>query len=412
MLVPGSLLAHDASSVALTVPQAAQLALENNLNLLAERYNLRVAEARVITAGLRPNPVLTLNAGLPDHTIFRNNVNPYAEVAHVDFVFERGAKRERRLEVAENAKEVTRLQFLNTVRTLFLDVQNACVEVLLAKHNLTLAQENLHSLENVVQISAHRVRAGDLAAVELQRVSLTALQYQNQVRKSETDLLIARKELQVLVGRSLQDPLVDVSGELRRDAQPASMEAVLQQAFIRRPDLLSLQHDQARSAAELRLQIAQGVVDYTVGVEYQRQQASNKEGNQYGVSMSVPIPVFNRNQGEIARAQEEHDQLAVKLRATEADIRKEVQAAYLRYETAQETIQRLESDMLGKAEDVRSTMAYTYQRGAASLLEFLDAQRTFNETRQSYNEARADYARGLYQLDAVSGQSVASSEAP
>jgi cobalt-zinc-cadmium efflux system outer membrane protein len=404
--------AQEPPTVTFTADQAAQEALEHNLTLLAERYNLSVAEARVVTAGLRPNPVLTFNAAFPDHTIYHNNINPYSEMAHIDFVFERGAKRESRLAVAENAKEVTRLQFLNTVRTLLLDVQNACVDVLLAKNNLTLAQENLHALNEVVQISTHRVRAGDLADVELQRVSLTALQYQNQVRKRESDLLIARKELQVLVGRSLQDSLVDVSGELRREGAPTNVEAVLHQALNLRPDLQALQRDQARSAADLRLQIAQGVVDYTIGAEYQRQQSPSRDGNQYGVSLSVPLPVFNRNQGEILRAQEEHEQLAVKLRALEADVRKEVQAVYQRYQTAQETVQRIESEMLGKAEAVRNTMAYTYQRGASSLLEYLDAQRTFNETRQSYNEARADYARGLYQLDAVTGQAVTPEGAP
>src|SRR5262245_39706731 len=119
------------------------MALDNNLNLLAERYNLRVAEARVVTAGLRPNPVLSLNAALPDHTIYRNDISPYAEVAHIDFVFERGAKRQYRLQVAENAREVSRLLFLNTVRALLLDVQSACVDVLLVMSNLALANENL-----------------------------------------------------------------------------------------------------------------------------------------------------------------------------------------------------------------------------------------------------------------------------
>src|SRR6266849_10863313 len=114
----------------LSIGQAVQEAIDKNLGLLAERYNISIADARIIAARLRPNPVLSLSSGLPDHTIFRSGTSPFSEVAHIDFVFERGGKREQRIAVAENAREVTQLQLLNTIRTLMLDVQNACVDVL------------------------------------------------------------------------------------------------------------------------------------------------------------------------------------------------------------------------------------------------------------------------------------------
>src|SRR5581483_4403193 len=109
----------------ITVEQAVQEAIEKNLNLLAERYNVAIADARIITARLRPNPVLTVNGFLPDHSIFHSGTSPYSEVVHVDVPFERGGKREYRTQVAENARGVARLQLLDTVRTLTLDVQNA-----------------------------------------------------------------------------------------------------------------------------------------------------------------------------------------------------------------------------------------------------------------------------------------------
>jgi cobalt-zinc-cadmium efflux system outer membrane protein len=403
---PVCVTAQTAAPPALTIPQAVQEALEHNLNLLAERYNVSVAEARVITAGLRPNPVLSTSANIVDHTIFRSGTNPYDEAVRLDFVFERGGKRERRLEVAENARAVAQLQLLNTIRTLMLDVEKACVEVLLAKANVALAQENLQSLNSVVEINTHRVRAGDLAEVELTRTQLAALQFQNQVRKSESDLIVARKELQALLGRSLQEGTVDVVGDLRREGQPVNQDAVLHQALTLRPDFQALQREQARSTAELRLQIAQGKVDYTIGAEYHRQQGNVREGSVFSLYFSAPLPVFNRNQGEIARAQQEQEQIAVKLRALETDIHKEVQTTSQRYTTTQEIMQRIETQMLEQAQEVRNIMEYTYRRGSSSLVEFLDAQRTFNETRQNYNEARADHAKSLYQLDAVSGASV------
>lgn len=396
--------AQSASPDQLTIAQAVQEAIEKNLGLLAERYNLSIADARIITARLRPNPVLSLSSGLPDHTIFRSGTSPFAEVAHIDFVFERGGKREQRIAVAENARTVAQLQLLNTIRTLMLDVQNACVDVQVAKANLALAQENLQAFNDIVQVNETRVRAGDLAPVELERTRLATLQFQNQVRQSESSLHIARNQLQTLLGRPLQSGTFDIVGEWRREGQPVSLDDILQPALQLRPDLQALGRDQARSAADLRLQIAQGKVDYTIGAEYQRQQGNIREGNQFGISFSVPLPIFNRNQGEIERAQQEQEQIVAKIRALEADIRNEVQNAYQRYTTANDLLHRIETEMLDQASDVRQTMEYSYRRGQSSFVEFLDAQRAFNDTRQSYNEARADYARSLYLLDAVTGR--------
>jgi len=398
--------AQSASPDQVTVEQAVQEAIEKNLGLLAERYNLSIADARIITARLRPNPVLSLSSGLPDHTIFHSGTSPFSEVAHIDFVFERGGKREQRIAVAENTRTVAQLQLLNTIRTLTLDVQNACVDVLLARANLALAQENLQAFNDIVQVNEARVHAGDLAPVELERTRLAALQFQNQVRQSESSLLIARNQLRTLLGRPVQAGALDIVGELRRDGQPANLDDVLQPALQLRPDLQALRRDQARSAADLRLQIAQGKVDYTIGAEYQRQQGNIREGNQFGISFSVPLPIFNRNQGEIERAQQEQEQIVAKIRALEADIRNEAQNASQRYTTANDLLQRIETGMLEQANDVRQTIEYSYRRGQSSFVEFLDAQRAFNDTRQSYSEARADYARSLYLLDAVSGRTV------
>ena len=405
-LLPVSVIAQSAAPPAVTITQAVQEALDHNLTLFAERYNVSVAEARIITARLRPNPVLTLSAALPDHTIFRSATTPYAEVGHLEWVFERGGKRAARIAVAEQARTVTQLQLLDTIRTLTLEVENACVDVLVAKANLALGQENLQALNSIVQINTHRVRTGDLAPVELQRSSLAALQFQNDVRKSESELLIARNKLRTLLGRPFGAGLIDVDGELRRDGAPASAETVRLQAFTLRPDLQALVRDEARSAAELRLQIAQGKIDFTIGGEFQRQQAPTLSGNQYGISFSVPLPLFNRNQGEIARAVREREQLLAKIRALEHDITGEAQNAYQTYLTAHQIVENIEQHMLEQAQNVRTVMEYSYRKGQARFVEFLDAQRAYNDTRQSYNQVRADYARSLYQLDAVSGASV------
>jgi cobalt-zinc-cadmium efflux system outer membrane protein len=196
-----------------------------------------------------------------------------------------------------------------------------------------------------------------------------------------------------------------VAGELRRDATPVIMESVESEALEARPDLLALRSDQARSQAEVRSQLAQGKVDYDFGTEYHRQ-FYNGHGNGLGVFFSAPLPVFNRNQGEIERARQEARQAEARVRAIEAGIRTEVRNAWVQYSTSRLLLESIERDLLDQARDVRDTMEYSYRRGEASLVEFLDAQRAFNDARQSYNDARADYARSLYTIDSISGKAV------
>lgn len=388
-----------------TIAQAAQEAIEHNLSLLAERYNLSVADARIVTARLRPNPVVS--AGLDYIDILRrfnanNGGGPTEWNFRTDWVLERGGKRERRIETAEDAREVAKLQLLNTTRMLVLDVQNAFVDVLQAKDNLALARENLQAYEGIAKVNETRVRAGDLAKVELARTQLAAVQYQSAVRQAESRLRVATTKLQGLMGRTAASPAFDVEGELRRDSAPL-FDTIQAQARELRPDLLALRRDEARSQAELRLQLAQGKADYTVGTEYHRQ-FHNGNANALGVFFQAPLPVFNRNQGEIERARQETRQAAARIKAMEGSLETEVRNAWTQYTTSRDLLASIERGLLEQAKDVRDTMEYSYRRGEASLVEFLDAQRAFNDARQSYNDARAEYARSLYAIDAIAGR--------
>src|SRR5262249_53436950 len=160
-----------------------------------------------------------------------------------------------------------------------------------------------------------------------------------------------------------------------------------------------------RSQADLRLQIAQGKVDYTVGAQYHRQ-FSNARGSSLGLFFSAPLPVFNKNQGEIERARREEMQIQARIRALQKDIGTEVQNAYQQYATAKDLLDSFEKNMLAEAREVRETTVYSYRRGEATFVELLDAQRAFNDTMQGYNEARGEYARSLYLIDSISGKAV------
>jgi outer membrane protein, heavy metal efflux system len=387
----------------LTIDQAVSEAVDHNLAVIAERYNLAVADARVLTASLRPNPVLTASVMLPDATIFNSNINPREGIVRGDVLLERGDKRDRRIEVAREARGVSDLQLQNTVRTLVLNVQSAFIDVQQAQADLQLARESLAAFNEIVSINTERVRSGDLAAVELARSRLAALQFQNDVRSRDTKLAVAIHRLRALLGRTDASP-IEVTGELRRDAAALRPDALQQQALQLRPDLKALQRDQARSAADVRLQLAQGKVDYTVSAEFHRQLApSSLSGNEWGLFFSAPLPFFNRNQGEIERARQEARQAEARINALQTDITSDLRSAWEQYTTTHELVDTIEQQMLTQARDVRDTTAYSYRRGEASFIELLDAQRTFNDTMQGYNEARAEFARSLYTLDALTG---------
>ncbi len=397
-----------AQSPPIPLEDAIREALDHNLSLVAERFNLPVAEARLITAQLRPNPVFSVGA---DHLDIlgtgynlQNAAGPAEISLRTDFLLERGAKRAGRIAVAQDNRALVDLQLLNTVRNLVLDVQTVFTEILLARENLSLAQDNLKAFGDIVNVNRIRVKSGDLSEVELLRTELAQLQFENAVRQAGLRQSTARNRLQSLLGRDRSAPLVDVSGKMRKDIQPVDREKLEQSALDARPDLLGLRRDQARSLSELRLQLAQGKVDYTVGSEYRRQQGLGGRGNSVGLFFSASLPVYNRNQGEIERARQEQRQIEARLKALTAAIRTEVETAYLQHATARTTLDRIENTMLAKARDVRRIMEYSYRRGEASLVEFLDAQRAYNETIQAYNEAQAEFARSLYQLDAVSGK--------
>ena len=391
------------TAAALTIDQAVAEAIAHNPAAGAERYNLAVADARVLTASLRPNPVVTGSVMLPDGTIFNSNVNPKEGIVRGDVLLESGGKRERRMEVAQEARGVADFQLQNTVRALTLNVQSAFIDVQQSQSDLQLARESLTAFNDVVAINAERVRSGDLASVELARSRLASLQFQNDVRTREAKLTVAVHRLRALLGRTDAAP-IEVSGELRRDGAPAGADALQPLAFEHRPDLKALERDQARSTADVRLQLAQGKVDYTVSAEFHRQVAPGSlTGNEWGLFVSAPIPLFNRNQGEAERARQEARQAAARVAALQSDITGDLRSAWDQYTATREIVDTIEQQMLAPARDVRDTTAYSYRRGEASFIELLDAQRTFNDTMQSYNAARAEFARSLYTLDALTG---------
>lgn len=395
----------------LSVQQAVSEALEHNLDLRADRARAPIAEAGVLAARLRPNPVLSFSA---DHldlvgTGFNelNGAGPPELSVRTDVVWERGGKRGRRVEVAERERTVVGWEVLDRVRGLAFDVQSAFVDLLLAQESLKLARDNLASMNGIAEVNAVRVRTGDLPEVELMRTRVAVLQLENTVHQAELVQRAAQSHLQLLLGRRGPSDRLEAIGEFRREPGATASEDLEHRALARRPDLQAVMSNEARSTAELRLQIALGRVDCVFGAEFRRQQGVNGLGNSLGFFMSAPLPLFNRNQGEIARARGEASQASLQVQALRTTIASEVQAAFNQHVTARVLVERIETELLTQAREVREITEYAYRRGETRFVELLDAERAFNEAMQSYVSARAEYARSLYLIDAVSGEGVA-----
>ncbi len=399
--------------VRVSLDQAIQEAVQKNLDLAAERLNVSVAEAREVTARLRPNPVLTIQSQTIN--VFRANysnsstLGPNQINVHTDLPMETAHKRQYRVQLAQQQKSLAELGVREVMRQVIYSVQTAYVDVQQAKNNLALAQENLRALEGVVAVNEIRANSGDLAQVELDRSRVAALQYRTAVQQAQLQLDQAKSQLQYLMGRMDRDPNFEVDPDLRREPVMDAQPDLARKALAYRPDYLTGIQTQATTQADLRLQVANGRVDYVLGSEYTHQSSGGYSGSSMGFSISVPLRVFNKNQGEIARAERELALAGARRNAMEASINLEVERAYRQYVVSRQLLSDVETNMLAKARNVRDITEYSYRRGEATLVEFLDAQRAFNDAMQTFNDARAGYARSLYLIDTVSGETVSGS---
>ena len=412
-----------ASAQPLTIAQAVDEALQHNLSLFAHRSQLTIAEAQMVAARLRPNPVVSLSADHLDAlgTGFdaTNNGGPPELAWRIDVPFERGGKRDARIALASVVRSVADAQFADAVRLLRQDVTLACIDAIAARASRDLAASTLKTFQDLARVNRARATAGSIAPVEATRSDVAMLQFRSAVVRADLDLAAALARVRTLLGRPPGDPIdldnsLDVasgvagtsptspSGPAADDA--AALESL---ALTARADIRALQLTQARSVADLRLQEALGRVDYTVGAEYRRQQGIAGRSNSVGVFLSAPLPVSNRNQGEIARAGAERDQAERLIAARKAEVVAEVRTAAHEYTTTRDLVSAIERDLLQPARHVRDVSAYTYTAGGTTLIELLDAQRAFNETMQSYVDARASLRRAASRLNAAVGTEVA-----
>jgi len=395
--------------VKITLDDAIQLALKHNHNLLAAQTTIQQDEALETQANLRPNPVLFsdweyLPLGSPSDQNSRLYPpgEPTSQYLHdnteadlgLSYLFERGKKRQHRLQAAKDVTTQARSLVADNERTLTFNVASEFFNVQLAESTLELATKDVKSFQQTVDISEITYKAGGMSEDDFLKIELQLLQYQTDYEQSLMAKDQALDDLRNMLGYESVPTDYDVAGSFDYQPVKANMEDLQMKALQNRPDLRAAQQGVTAATSQWELQKADGKVDVTGQGNY-----SHVNGiNAATVYVSVPLPVFNRNQGNIAQARFAITQTQEQEKATADQVLTDVHDAYMGLKENERIIVLYQSKYLDVADKDRDISEFAYRHGAASLLDFLDAERTYRATQLAYRQALASYLTALEQL--------------
>jgi len=385
--------------VKITLDDAIQLALQHNHALLAARSTILQSEAQEITANLRPNPSLTFDAQfLPVFQPDKFNADYINTTAQFDlgisYLFERGKKRQHRLQAARDITAQTRLTVSDNERTLIFQVASQFVAIQLAESTLDLAQQDLKSFQDTVNISEARYKAGDISEGDFLKIKLQLLQFQTDVAQAVLAKVQALAALRQLLGYESVGPGYDIAGDFEYQPVKVMLEDLQAKALMTRPDLRAAHQGIVAAQSAYELARANGKVDPTGTLDYDHV----SDTSAMSVFVNVQIPIFTRNQGEIARTRYAIAQAQELEHATSDQVMTDVVDAYEGLRTNDQVVSLYLGGYLKAAKDSRDISEYAYKRGAASLLDFLDAERSYRATQLAYRQALAAYLTALEQL--------------
>jgi len=391
-------------SVRIDLEQAIQMAVVHNHALKAARTEIQQSQAEEITAAIHPNPVFTYDdLYVPLFTPSQLTATTLDQVTEFDlgltYTFERGHKRQARIRAARDQTAVTRSQVSDTERGLTFNVAQQFTGILLAKSNLQFATQDLASYQQTVDLSSEQYKAGAISEGDLLKIKLQLLQFQMDVSQARLSLVQAFASLRALLGYDALPEGYDVVGGLAYEPLKLNQEDLQLKALQLRPDYVAAQQGVTAAQSQYSLAKANGKRDLTTTFDYTHVSALNAAG----LTLSIEIPVYDRNQGEIARTHYAIAQAQETKTATEQGVMTDVANAYQAFKTGDEMVQLYLSGYLKQAEDSRDISEYAYKRGAASLLDFLDAERSYRATQLAYRQALATYMLAIEQLREVVG---------
>lgn len=379
---------------------------QSNPTLQAGKLTIDESKAQEIGAYLRPNPNLTILAdqidplrGGPPHGTFAY----FLPVASVNYLYERNHKRELRLESAQKATAISTSTQSDLERNLLFNLRSAFVDTLQSKAVLDVARENLSYYDHLLDVSRERLKAGDIAQIDLDRLELQRVQYESDLQTAEVNLRTAKIQLLMLLNDRSPVEQFDVTGDFDFNDQIMPLEEFRKIALDARPDLKVAAQSVDKAKTDHRLAQANGSADPTVGFDVGR----NPPIDQYfGVSMNIPLRIFDRNQGEKRRTQLEIDRSQRLLEAAQVQVFSDVDSAYAAIESNLVLLRPYRQKYLQQAVRVRDTVAFAYQHGGASLLDFLNAQSEYRSVQLSYVSLIGSYLTAASQLNLAVGREV------
>jgi cobalt-zinc-cadmium efflux system outer membrane protein len=391
----------------IAMADAVRLALVRNHQLRAQRLNVDLSKADEITAALKPNPNLLSTNELfpvftPSQLTWDNFLHNQNFVQSVTYLFERGGKREKRTDVARDTTSVAASTAVDAERQLAFQTQQAFINVLLANSTLDLARENLANFSNVVEVNRERMRAGDLAESEFYKISLQKLQFEQDLSAAEIGVILARAALRQNVGyESLTDDF-EVAGALAYQKFTVTLDDLKRDALLSRPDWRAAQGGVALAKHTQELALANRPRDITGGVEYDRAGSLNA----IGFTVSVDLPFHDRNQGNIARAKVGIAQATELQEFARSTVVTDVVNAYSAFQASEKVLALYQSGYLDQAKQSLDITTYVYQQGSGTLLDLLDAERTYRSTQLAYRQALAAYMTSVQQINLAVGRQV------
>ena len=383
----------------------------SNPTLRAAQISIDESRAQEITAYLRPNPDFTL---LTDGTQIAPHEGVWQPLSGTmiessfSYLHERRHKRELRRESAQKETEITVAQYADQERNLLFNLRTAFVQTLQQKAILDLTRENLAYYNRLLALSNDRLKAGDIAKVDYQRLELQRVQYETDVQTATVNLRTAKIQLLTLLNDRTPVEQFDVTGPFDFPNEIRPLPDLRRAALDNRPDLKAAMEAVDKAQTDHRLAIANGSTDPTFSGWWTHNPSfSNPFAYEtLGASVSIPLRIFDRNQGEKLRTQEDITRNERLREAATAQVFSDVDSAYATIESNLTLLRPYKDTYLKEAVEVRDTVSFAYNRGGSSLLDFLQAQQDYRSTELNYLNLVGSYLTAAAQLNLAVGQEV------
>jgi cobalt-zinc-cadmium efflux system outer membrane protein len=382
-----------------------------NPSLRAGQLSVDESRAQEITAYLRPNPNLAVSTDGTQLTRYQGVWKPLAGATispSISYLHERRHKRELRLESAQDATKIAVSGQSDLERTLVFNLRNAFIQTLQEKAVLSLAKENLSYYDHLLGVNRDRYKAGAISQVDLDRLEIQRVQYESDLQTAEVNLRTAKIQLLALLNDRTPVEQFDVTGPFDFSGPLIALDEARQMALDTRPDLREALQTVEKAKIDHRLAIANGSTDPTFAAWWTHNPSFNNpfDHETLGLSVSVPLRIFDRNQGEKLRTQLDIERSERLTDAARAQVFSDVDSAHATVMSTVTLLAPYKARYLQQASRIRDTISFSYEHGAASLLDFLNAQADYRSVQLSYLNLVASYLDAANQLNMSVGREV------